>query len=92
MELSIITLKTQNINNHSRETSSFETSLIKTSLWHIHDQFVVAQIEKSNEMLHVFVKHFYIEVLINEIGIGLESVTNKSDTYNNHLIINIYFG
>lgn len=38
-------------------------------------------------MLHLFVKHFYIEVLINEIGIGLEGVTNKSDTYNMHDLI-----
>ena len=58
--------------NHLRGTSSFETIFIKTSLWHINYQVVVAQIDKINEILYLFVKRSYTAVLIKEINFAKE--------------------
>ena len=44
------------INNQQEE---LETTFIKTGLWHIHDQFVVAQIDEINGILYLFVKRLY---------------------------------
>ena len=54
--------------NHLRGTSSFEIIFIKTSLWHINYQVVVAQIDKINDILYLFVKRSYTAVLIKEIN------------------------
>ena len=50
----IITLKTHNSNNTTRN-SLLKTTFIKRSQ-HKHYQFVVAPIDKAIEMLHLFVK------------------------------------
>ena len=67
--------------------------MIKNSLQHIHDQFVVAPIDRDNGHVAFICKHFYIELLIKKIGIDPNVVSNYSGTHNmldidDQLIIN----
>ena len=58
----IITLKTQNSDNHLTLTSSFKKASFKNSIQLIHDQLVVPPIDKANGRVAFICKHFYIEV------------------------------
>ena len=93
----IITLKTHNSNNTTRN-SLLKTTFIKRSQ-HKHYQFVVAPIDKANRNVAFICKSFYIEVLIEVLGIDTDGVSNNSDTYSmpdiyvklNFFLINFYF-
>ena len=76
----IITLKMHNSNNNTTGNSLLKTTFIKKSQ-HIHYQFVVAPIDKANRNVAFICKSFYIEVLIEVLGIDTDGVSNNSDTY-----------
>ena len=76
----IITLKMHNSNNNTTGDSLLKTTFIKKSQ-HIHYQFVVAPIDKANRNVAFICKSFYIEVLIEVLGIDTDGVSNNSDTY-----------
>ena len=76
----IITVKTHNSNNNTTGNSLLKTTFIKRSQ-HKHYQFVVAPIDKANRNLAFICKRFYIEVLIEGLGINTDGVSNNSDTY-----------
>ena len=58
MDNRIITLKRHNSNNNPTGTSSIKTTFIKNSLQHIHDQVVVASIDKDNRYVAFICKCF----------------------------------
>ena len=80
----IITLKMHNSNNNTTGNS-----LLKSE--HIHYQFVVAPIDKANRNVAFICKRFYIEVLIEGLGIDADGVSNNSDTYSMPDIYVIFF-
>ena len=93
----IITLKMHNSNNNTTGNSLLKTTFIKKSQ-HIHYQFVVAPIDKANRNVAFICKRFYIEVLIEGLGIDTDGVSNNSDTYSMpdiyvfcFFLINFYF-
>ena len=81
----IITLKMHNSNNNTTGNS-----LLKSE--HIHYQFVVAPIDKANRNVAFICKRFYIEVLIEGLGIDADGVSNNSDTYSMPgIYVNFFF-
>ena len=93
----IITLKMHNSNNNTTGNSLLKATFIKKSQ-HIHYQFVVAPIDKANRNVAFICKRFYIEVLIEGLGIDTDGVSNNSDTYSMpdiyvffFFLINFYF-
>ena len=86
----IITLKMHNSNNNTTGNSLLKTTFIKKSQ-HIHYQFVVAPIDKANRNVAFICKRFYIEVLIEGLGIDTDGVSNNSDTYSMPDIYVIFF-
>ena len=86
----IITLKMHNSNNNTTGKIILKTTFIKKSQ-HIHYQFVVAPIDKANRNVAFICKRFYIEVLIEGLGIDTDGVSNNSDTYSMPDIYVIFF-
>ena len=74
----------QNSLNHPTGTSSLKTTFSENSPRNIHGQFVVAPNVKANRNAGFICKCFYIEVLIKELEIDPDNVSNNSGTYNMH--------
>ena len=58
----ITILKVQNTKNHQTVTSLLKTTVLRNNLQHIHDQFVVALIDKANGNVAFVCEHFFVEV------------------------------
>ena len=58
----ITILKVQNTKNHQTVTSLLKTTVLRNNLQHIHDQFVVALIDKANGNVTFVCEHFFVEV------------------------------
>ena len=89
----IITFKAQNRNSLGGGISSLKAS-IRSVLECLHDQCVVVPIDKAAGSVVFVCKHFFIEVLIIELGVDPDCVTCNIVTYNaqginDYLLINI---